>query len=93
MNLLARVNTAICQEAPVKLGGLGRTVLEVVAGKGMLTMEAHFAFRALGWCLPCVDTEVSCQVLLQRALPASGARDAPLLLSICLSAESLPDPT
>lgn len=87
--------------ASVVLGRLLPLVPEVVAEKGLLLTEAHFAFRALEWGLLCMDSHMSQQVLLpMEALPTLRTSevplcpgDIPLLLCISLLVELLPGPT
>lgn len=84
----------------VVLGRLLPLVPEVVAGKGLRMTEAHFAFRALEWALPCVDSQMSQQILLQaEALPTLRTLEVPLcpgdipvLLCISPFVELLPGP-
>ena len=65
MALLALVDIAIHWEALVTFG-----VLEMMAEKGMLMMEEHFACRALRWPLSYMDIWMSHRILLQaEALP------------------------
>lgn len=55
------------EKARVTSGALGRAlplVQKVVAEEAPLVMEAHIAFRALQWALPCVCGQVFKQIPL-----------------------------
>lgn len=84
----------------VVLGRLLPLVPQVVAGKGLRMIEAHFALRALEWALPCMDSQMSQQILLQAEALATLRTlevplcpgDIPLLLRLSSFVELLPGP-
>lgn len=84
----------------VVLGRLVPLVPKVVAGKGLRMTEAHFAFRALEWALPRMDSQMSQQILPQaEVLPTLRTWEVPLCpgdipLFLCISSfvELLPGP-
>lgn len=64
---LVSLYAGLGEKARVTSGALGRAlprVQEVVAEEAPLVMEAHIAFRALQWALPCVCGQVFKQIPL-----------------------------